>query len=145
MVQQVAKLKGEDRFNQSDYVIGRYAAKVPVGTTIEDVLHPEYFQNHLARIRPGMEINVLSDDFALDCDLRVLTVTKTTAKTRPIRIYSDAKAPKAKAAPSEIEVGWGGPQHKWRFVHAGQVIKHGFGTEDEAQAAAADYTAKIAG
>lgn len=144
MVQPVSKLKGDDRFNQSDYVIGRYAAKVPTGTTLEEAMHPEYFQNHLARIRPGMVINVLSDDFALDCDLRVLTVTKTTAKMRVMRNYSEATAPKVKAAPSDVEVGWAGPNHKWRFVHAGQVIEHGFATEDEAKAAAAKYSAKIA-
>ncbi|MGN6773245.1 MAG: hypothetical protein ACTHJQ_25875 [Rhizobiaceae bacterium] len=145
MVQAAPKLKGDDRFAQSDFKIGRYAAKVPTGTTLDDVMHPEYFQNHLARIRPGMEINVLSDDFTLDCDLRVLTVTKTTAKMRVIRNHSEADAPKMKAAPSEVEVGWAGPNHKWRFVHAGQVIEHGFATEDEARNAAAKYRAKIAG
>jgi hypothetical protein len=145
MVQANPKLKGDDRFAQSDYKIGRYAARVPSGTTLAEVLHPEYFQNHLARIREGMEINVLSDDFSLDCDLRVLTVTKTTAKMRVIRNYSEASAPKVKAAPSEVEVGWAGPNHKWRFVHAGQVIEHGFSTEEEARSAADKYTAKIAG
>jgi hypothetical protein len=137
---------GGNRFNQSDYLIGRYAAKVPVGTSLDDVLHPEYWQNHLSSLRPGMEINVLSDDLALDCDLRVLTVTKTTAKMRATRVYSNKGEPKV-AAPklSGIEVGWGGPNHKWRFVHAGDVIQHGFGTEDEAKAAASEYEARIAG
>lgn len=144
MVQPTAKLKGDDRFAQSDFKIGRYAAMVPTGTTLDDVLHPEYFQNHLARLRPGMEVNVLSDDFTLDCDLRVLTVTKTTAKMRVLRVYSEASAPKVEAAPSDVEVGWGGPNHKFRVVHAGQVIEHGFATKEEAEAAAAAYMAKAA-
>lgn len=137
---------GGNRFNQSDYLIGRYAAKVPVGTSLEDVLHPEYWQNHLSSLRPGMEINVLSDDLNLDCDLRVLTVTKTTARMRAIRVYS-AKAEQKAASPklSGIDVNWGGPNHKWRFVHAGEVIQHGFATEDEAKNAASEYEARIAG
>ena len=145
MVQPTPKLKGDDRFAQSDFKIGRYAAMVPTGTDLDDVLHPEYFQNHLARLRPGMEVNVLSDDFALDCDLRVLTVTKTTAKMRVLRVYSEATAPKAAMTPSGVEVNWGGPNHKWRVVHAGEVIDHGFATKEEAEAAAEAYMAKVAG
>jgi hypothetical protein len=136
---------GGNRFNQSDYLIGRYAARVPVGTTIEDILHPEFWQNHLSSLRPGMEINVLGDDLVLDCDLRVLTVTKTTAKMRVIRSFDAASAPKVKSEVSGIEVKWAGPNHKFRFVHAGQVIEHGFATEEEAQEAADKYLAKIAG
>lgn len=137
---------GGNRFNQSDYLIGRYAARVPVGTTLEDLLHPEYWQNHLSSLRPGMVVNVLSDDLALDCDLRVLTVTKTTAKVRMIRMFEEKAAPRVEtSALSDIEIKWAGPNHKWRFAHAGEVIEHGFATEDEAREAAAKYQAKIAG
>jgi hypothetical protein len=136
---------GGNRFNQSDYLIGRYAARVPVGTTLEDILHPEFWQNHLSSLRPGMEINVLGDDLALDCDLRVLTVTKTTAKMRLLRMFDDAGTPKVRPAEiSGVELKWAGPNHKWRFAHAGEVIEHGFATEEEAAEAAAKYMAKIA-
>ena len=140
----VAKLSG-GRFLQSDYSIGRYAARPVAGTTIDDVLHPEFFQNELNVLRPGMEINVLSDDFALDCDLRVLTVTKTTAKCRLIRLFREEDAPKASADISGIDINWGGPNHKWRYVHNGTVIEHGFATQDEALEAAAAYEKKMKG
>lgn len=143
---QIQKLGGSgSRFNQSDYLIGRYAARVPNGTSLEDVLHPEYWQNHLASLRPGMEINVLSDDLALDCDLRVLTVTKTTAKVRVTRAFSEKNAPKVKVELTGIEVNWGGPQHKWRVIHAGEVVEKGFGTQEEADEAAKAYQAKVTG
>lgn len=138
-----AKLPG-GRFMQADYIIGRYAAKPPTGTTLKDVLHPEYFQNELNVLRPGMRIDVLSDDFALDCELRVLTVTKTTAKCRLLRVYSDSDAPKVEPdAISDIDVNWGGPNHKWRFIHNGTVIEYGFATQDEALEAAAAYEKKL--
>lgn len=133
------KLAG-GRFLQSDYSIGRYAARPPSGTTIEDVLHPEYFQNELNVLRAGHVINVLSDDFTLDCDLRVLTVTKTTAKVRVLRLFNEDEAIKSDVDDiSETTVSWGGPNHKWRFLHNGVVIEHGFATEAEAQEAAAKY------
>lgn len=127
------------RFQQADYSIGRYAARPPSGTTLEDVLHPEYFQNELNVLKAGYLINVLSDDFTLDCDLRVLTVTKTTAKVRVLRLHREEEAIQTAADVSEATVSWGGPNHKWRFLHNGVVIEHGFATEAEAKDAAAKY------
>lgn len=141
----IAKLSG-GRFMQSDYSIGRYAAKPPSGTTLEDVLHPEYFQNELNVLRPGMLINVLSDDFKLDCDLRVMTVTKTTAKCRLIRLFEEGSEPHVETAEaSGVVVNWGGPNHKWRVLHNKTVIEHGFASEEEAYDAAAKYEAKLKG
>lgn len=139
------KLSG-GRFQQADYSIGRYAAHPPAGTLLSDVLHPQYFQNHLASLKQGMVINVLSDDFSLDCDLRVLTVTKTTATMRVLRVHdaaSEAKAPVGDV--EEVKVAFAGPVHKWRITHAGEIIQHGFATQDEAQAASNAYMAKIKG
>lgn len=138
------KLSG-GRFLASDFLIGRYAAKVPAGTTLEDVMHPEYFQNELNVLRQGMVINVLSEDFELDCDLRVLTVTKTTAKVRLLRLHQPEAAVTSSADISEAVVSWGGPNHKWRFLHNGTVIEHGYATEEEAKEAAARYTASLKG
>lgn len=141
----IPKLSG-GRFQQADYSIGRYAAMVPAQTTLSDVLHPEYFQNHLSSLRAGMEVAVLSDDFALDCRLRVLTVTKTTAKFRTLDVYAGGKEENVKPAEiTGIKVGWGGPNHKFRYMHAGQVIEFGFATEQEAQEKADAYRQKLEG
>lgn len=92
------KLAGKDRFQQSDFSIARFAAKVPNGITLDDVMNPEFFSNHLDRMKPGMEITVLSDDFQLDARLRVLTVEKTTASLRVLDDYSGAKETNSKPA-----------------------------------------------
>ncbi|MQY48193.1 hypothetical protein GAO09_19340 [Rhizobiales bacterium RZME27] len=90
------KLGGNTRFQPSDFSIQRFAAKVSNDTTLEDILHPEFFSNHLDRMKPGMEITVLSDDFQLDARLRVLTVEKTTASLRVLDDYSGAKETNSK-------------------------------------------------
>lgn len=146
---QVLKL-ADHRFAQADYSIHRYAANVPVGTTIDDVLHPEYFGNCLDRIRPGMEITVLSEDFKLDARFRVLSTSKTTARLRLMDVYAgDQSAASAEGGLSAdlgpADVTWGGPNHKWRFLHAGTIIEHGFATEGEAREAAEKYLKKIGG
>lgn len=140
----------DTRFTPSDYVIHRYAANVPSGTTLEDILHPEYFGNCLSHMRPGMEILVLSEDFELDARLRVLTTSKTTAKLRILDIYAGAgddaeETETPKVSMDGIEVNFGGPNHKWRFLHAGTVVEHGFVTQGEAQEAAEKYVAQANG
>lgn len=144
---QATKLAGH-RFAQADYAIHRYAANAPVGTTIADVLHPEFFANCLDRIRPGMEITVLSEDFKLDARFRVLSTSKTTAKLRLMDAYAGDSADQSAGGDGNVElaaldVNWGGPNHKWRFLHAGTIIEHGFATEGEARDAADKYLAEI--
>lgn len=137
---------GGDRFHQADYLIGRYAAKPPTGTTLEDVLQPEYFRNNLDSLKPGMEITVVSDDFKLDCVLRVLTVAKVTANMRVLRVYSDESAPEVEVKDdsiSDVAVKWGGPNHLWRIQHGDAVVDKGYSTQDEAAAARVKYLESI--
>lgn len=139
------KLTG-NRFAQADFSIARCAALVPAETTLEDVTHPEYFNNYLHSLRRGMTIEVLSDDDKLDCTLRVLRVTKTSADVRVIRLFDEAEAPKVqKAELSPVEVNHGGPIHKWRFIHNGEVIEKGFETRADAERAAGKYTELLKG
>ena len=140
----------DTRFNPSDYSIHRYSANVPVGTTLEDVLHPEYFGNCLDRMRAGMEISVLSEDFTLDARFRVLSTSKTTAKLRTLDVYagsgvSPAETEAHKVTMDGIDVNWGGPNHKYRFLHNGTVVEFGFATQGEAQEAAEKYVAQANG
>lgn len=133
------KLAGH-RFAQADYSVGRYAAMVPAETTLADVTHPEYFGNHLHAFRVGMTIEVLSDDHKLDCTLRVLAVTKTAARVRVIRLHDEDTAPTVDVSIiTKPKVSHGGPAHKWRFSHDGQVIQTGFDTKEEAEKAAEKY------
>lgn len=176
MSDKTPKLGGRDRFQPADFSIQRFAAKVPPQTTLADILHPEFFGNHLDKMKPGMEITVLSDDNKLDVRLRVLSVTATTASLRVLDDYSEAeetnskpesaKPPKPKKADKpegekaneggdgqtggnitldDLKVGFGGPNHKWRFMHGDKVIEHGFGSEADARAAAEEYVKKANG
>jgi len=136
---QLVKLAGH-RFAQADYSIGRYAATVPSETTLADVTHPEFFANHLAVFRPGMTIDILSDDHVLDCTLRVLAITRTSAQVRVIRLFDEAAAPRVAAVDiSQPEISFGGPRQKWRFLHGGEVIQAGFDSRDAAGKAAEKY------
>ena len=96
MTEKTPKLGGRDRFQPADFSIQRFAAKVPAEITLKDVLHPEFFSNHLDKMKSGMEITVLSDDNKLDVRLRVLSVTSSTASLRVLDDYSQAEETNAK-------------------------------------------------
>lgn len=142
-MEKYTKLRGTDRFQAADFLIGRYAAKVPAGTTLQEVLHPLYFENHFDRMRAGMEIAVLSDDFSLDVRLRVLTLTKTSAKFRVLDIYAGEQAEAPHVEDNEVKVTWGGPNHKHRVMHGKEIVKFGFATSEEAEEFKTEYLAKI--
>lgn len=135
------------QFVMADYEFGRFGVRVPAGTTLDHVLAPEYFRNHAQRLKPGARIEVLSDDFNLDAELRVLRVTNTSVTCRALRVHETETAkPKPKEKKGKgVEVGkgvsveWGGPNHKFRIMHAGEIVKHSFAQQDEAISAAETY------
>lgn len=132
------------RMQLADYAFQRWGANVPTGTTLDEVLHPSFFRNFAQQLKPGSMILVLSEDFTLDVELRVLTTTNATVKTRVLR-DSCMKSPAVQApkdAASGASVEWGGPQHKWRITRDGVVEDKGFATKEDAQAAA-DGLAKM--
>lgn len=122
-----------------------YAANVPPGTTLADVTDPGFWAHHTSRLRPGTLIEVLAEDNSLDCELRVLDVAPTFAKTRVLRNYTPEAAAEPKhALPDDIEIGYGGKVEKWRVIHKNQIVKSGLTTREDAEKAAEEYRIKFA-
>lgn len=129
-----------------DYICHRLAAKVPVGTTLEDILHPQYFQNYLPDFKWGTMISVVSANLELDVLVRVVETTQTTAKLRVLAVYNDPNDSKANAAVNkraqdaqkkagqaeDYTVKWGGA-HKFRVMHGKDIIKTGYDSQEAAQ------------
>jgi hypothetical protein len=114
-------------------------AEVPAGTTLDDVLSPEFWSAHTPRLKRGAIIEVLSEDNALDCDLRVLKVGPTFAHVRLLRCHTEEAERVAQETHSEITVGYGGKQGRWRVLHLGKVVKEGMETKVEAERFAEDF------
>lgn len=123
-------------------------ADVPAGVTLADVMTPAFWSNCARRLTKGALIEILSEDFTLDCQVRVLEVGPTFVKVRLLRDYTEAAAPVTAAAPAveigEIDVTFGGKQEGWRVIHLGKVVQNGFATRAEAEAAAEKYRTKLA-
>lgn len=131
--------------DHSHYVRLSLFAEVPAGTTLDDVLTPEYWANHTQRLKRGAVIEILSEDSALDCELRVLKVGPTFAHVRLLRNYIESAAPAVSTGLHEdVKVSFGGKQDRWRITHRDAVVQSGMETKAEAEKAAEEYKLKIA-
>ena len=133
--------------DHSHYMRIHMTATVPPGTTLEDVTEPSYWANHAFRLKPGAVIEVLSEDNALDCELRVMELGPTFAKVRVLRHYVEKAIARKQPAPDlvdDVKCEYANKTDRWRVVHKGEVIQSGFGTEKEALAAADEYRSKLA-
>lgn len=131
--------------DHSHYVRLSLFAEVPAGTTLDDVLTPEYWANHTQRLKRGAVIEILSEDSGLDCELRVLKVGPTFAHVRLLRNYIESAAPAVSTGLHEdVKVSFGGKQDRWRITHRDAVVQSGMETKAEAEKAAEEYKLKIA-
>ena len=131
--------------DHSHYVRLSLFAEVPVGTTLDDVLTPEYWANHTQRLKRGAVIEILSEDSALDCELRVLKVGPTYAHVRLLRNYVENTTanPVSSGLHEDVKVSFGGKQDRWRIIHRDAVVQAGMETKAEAEKAAEEYKLKI--
>lgn len=128
----------------SHHVRLHMTARPPAGTTLNDVTDPGFWASHTHRLKAGSIIEVLSEDNALDCELRILEVGPTYAKVRVLRNFGNDTTTSQRAVPEDVEVGYGGKNDRWRVVHRGAVVKSGLETKDDAEKAAEEYRAKFA-
>lgn len=128
----------------------QFRADVPAGTTLSDVMTPAFWSNCVGRVKAGSTIEVLSEDYSLDCELRVLEVGQTFLNVRLLRQYAAPTEPVVVAqldtveGLSAVEVSFGGKEDRWRVVHEGKVVERNFATKTEADKAAEAYRKKLA-
>jgi hypothetical protein len=118
---------------------------VPAGTTLEDVLAPEYWALVAPSLRVGDWIRVLTDDSAWEALLTVRQVSGPGAGRQNNRALIaelefwtfDEPLSDTATRPTTHRVEYKGTHLKWCVVRAsdGEVVKEGCGTEDEARAA----------
>lgn len=89
------KILAGGNLKESDYLIRRYTAKIPVSHTLEDVEKPGYFQfyaDQLAKARGfgPVKLEVISDDCSIHAEYLVLEATRGGVRLRRLTVYHDA-------------------------------------------------------
>lgn len=112
------KLNGAGRFKQAEFVRHIFCATPEAGTTIEQLLKPEYWANISEQLKPGYRIEVMPEDGEFFAELVVRSCDRTSATTMPLRVVYLNALPVSVEQPSvdadpEFYVKFRGPHAKW--------------------------------
>lgn len=109
----------QGRFKMGGHYAQDWEVCVEIGTTLDDVLKPEFFCHVARQLRPFSKIKVLPDDASWYAELIVRSAGPTWAKCALFTIVEFDVAAKTAAGDPEADyakVGWGGPAQKHRVV-----------------------------
>lgn len=131
---------------ESTYTFSSYTIKAPPGVHIDD-LKLASFWSRVQGLKAGDTVTVLSQDNALDVELRVVAMSETGPKMRMLRAYADkvamAKILERRSA-KEVEeankdpffIKWLGPSAKYAVLRTDTLapITRDLPTREDAEA-----------
>ena len=121
------------RFGLAEHKRNDWVATAEQGTTIEDVLKPEYWSYVSGRFAPYDHIEVRVDDGEWLLELLVTACGRNFAKVAVLGQHSLVKASNIKLPDSGYEVLWKGPHLKFCVIRKSdsEKIREGYATKEE--------------
>lgn len=114
------------RANGADYLRTYHQISVAHDVTLEDVLRPGFYANHVDKLRVNDLIDILADDGGMDVQVRVTGKGTGMVQVRPLRVWlredrASAPVDPDETAASDDEVPEGyvvnfAPKQKWRVM-----------------------------
>lgn len=102
------------------------------GTTVENLLNPEFWSHIAAKLQPDDQIWVTPADRNFVAHLLVVDCTNLSARMQVLSHHEID--PVSAHEDDRYEVKWGGPKHKWRVLRKSDaaVVEHGFASRGAA-------------
>lgn len=104
------------RMQLAEHARQDWVATAEEGTTIEDVLDPQYWSHMAAQMQPMDRIDVRVDTSEWLLELLVIQVGRNWARCAVLHQHDLTPPSEADAVASGFEVKWGGPLNKWRVI-----------------------------
>lgn len=128
-----------------------WKAWINPGTTIEDVLRPNFWAHNTTRAGVGDEIKVFAPDGTFYMHLVVLSKTVSTLSVRPLMGWAPSEDEAKEAETNEAgaadlyEIKWGGNKDRFRIIDKAtmNVVEAGFGSKADAAARAVELRRKV--
>lgn len=104
-------------------------------TTIEQVMDPVYWSHMSGQLNPYDRIEVRLETGEWILELVVIQCGRAWAKVHMLNHYDLTAVERDAPAESQLVVGFGGPQHKWRVTRKkdAAVLQTGFPTQTAAR------------
>ncbi len=136
----------EKSFSLVDYARQTFVARPATGTTIEDVLDENYWSHVAKKVNPHDIIEVVPEDGSFYAKLLVTSRGGLWVRVAKLECVSLIAAPVAAKKPVDgFEIGWAGPNDKWRVVRKGDkmVVGKNFTSREDADKWLNDHIKEI--
>lgn len=132
------------KFNSAEFRRNEWFAAPEAGTTLEQILDPDFWSHVSGRVKPLDIIEVLPEDASFYARLMVTSCSRIHAKVVVLYHKSLVDAGVAEPTPDDAgqyEVKWLGPSGKFGVLRTKDkhTVKSGFSTKPEAEIYLQDY------
>lgn len=136
---QPARMALREQLRQ-DWVVNAEA-----GTTIEDVLEPQFWAHMATQLEPYARVEVLLETGEWMLELMVVSIGRNWAKVQVLHHYELEKRAETLPAAQKHRIEWKGPQLKHVVIRNSDnaAIQDGFAKKVEAEAWLAQYETKV--
>ncbi len=143
-VPESVKPVGVNRVGLAEHKRNHLHVNVPHGTDHDVCLAPEFYEHFSKMLGRGDIVTIEPDDLSWEMSVRVIDMGSNWAHVKKREFY-DYGGPMevAPETPKKYKVEWAGQTHKFRVVFNGDVLKHGFATEDLARQYANNHASAL--
>lgn len=133
-------------FSEARYTTNRWSITARAGTPYEAILgDPAYWAHIATKLKQCDIIEVHAQDRSYYAELYVLAAESKSARVAELCAVTLDNSPTV-TLPSNYDVEWAGPHHKWRVIRISDktVIEKGFASEADARLHAVQTNKKLA-
>lgn len=122
------------KLQQAEHEVVCYYHYPDTGTTLEDVLQPEYWSHVARNLRTGHRVEIFAADGSYWAMLIVRAAGTRDAVVQTLQHVELGPQSDIVVAPSAYEVKWRGPSKKWGVVRRedNEVIRDEFAVKEQA-------------
>ena len=119
---------------QAEFARNVWSCIAQHGISLEDIKLPEFWAHHARSLNQWDKIEVRAEDGSYFAELLVTQVAETFARVETLSVHLLSNVRKSTVV--DLEVAWGGPNHKWRIIRKSDkaVVQAHFDSEQEAEA-----------
>lgn len=144
-VEKRAVMLQPERMQHAEYWRQDWVVNAEVGTTVQDVLDPQYWCHMASQIKPYDRVEVRLETGEWILELVVLSVDRTWAKVHVLHHHDLSQVTDEAPGPAKTKVQWRGAHHKHSVVRLSDntVLETGFANKEDAAAWARQYEQRV--
>lgn len=114
---------GPGQMAEAEYKITQWVADVPSATSMNDILRPDYWSMHAARLSPWDRIQIRADDMTWMVEAIVVDCARTWAKVSVLFLHDLTSAPDVMMTGEEVQTTLDGYEVRFRGPRRWSVIR----------------------